>query len=264
MPDKPRFKPTRALFIANLRRPLSAIHFQNYLKKIARDGGGYLVERAWLNRTRTHGIVVVDKEEGAEYIQRKLLASIYPPAMEDDLLKKEYKHREQQRYQEQLKLYHERLESLHPKDKLDLVPPTLPRELAVERLNLYVDYIPVKAISQWIWEEDRGPRNGKWKVNYKLENGGELIAVHTLLSGDFVPHFPQNRNRRDRDNRSRGRDRRDRDRSRYTPRDIRNRRGERDSYVPNYDRPDYRRRDRDRDEYRSSRDRSRSRSRSPM
>ncbi|KAK6203584.1 uncharacterized protein RJT21DRAFT_28474 [Scheffersomyces amazonensis] len=185
--EDPSFHVTRALFIANLRRPLNAIHFQNYLKGLAKEAGDYVVERAWLNRTRTHGIVLLDNEAGAEYIRSKILGSIYPSASDDAKLREEYETREEERYDQQLKEYNDAIASAGSDDqKESLTPPIEPRKYTVERLPLFVDYIPVKAINQWVFEEDRGPRNGKWKIEYESK-GEEVIASHTLLNGDFIP-----------------------------------------------------------------------------
>lgn len=173
------FHITRALFIANLRRPLSAIHFQNYLKELAEQAGGYSIERAWLNRTRSHGIVLVDREEGATFIREKLLGSVYPKAEEDEKLKNEYDVRELERFQQESKDFELSSDSKQPAEI---------RNYSVDRFPLYVDYIPVKALSQWVFEEDKGPRNGEWKVEYEDRNG-EIIVSHTLVNGDAVPRY---------------------------------------------------------------------------
>lgn len=185
--EAPSFHVTRALFIANLRKPINAMHFQNYLKGLAESGGGYKVERAWLNRTRTHGIVLIDNEDGATYIRDKLLGVLYPPEEEELKLKDEFEMVEEERYEAELKQYELEVERLGSDQ--DLKPPAAPKKFAVERHPLYVDYIPVKAINQWVYEEDRGPRNGKWKIDYETR-GDEVIASHTLLNGEFVPRLP--------------------------------------------------------------------------
>ena len=176
--DEPAFNVTRALFIGNLRRPINAIDFQNYLKDLAAAGGDNIIERAWLNRTRTHGIVLVDKEEGAKYIRERLNGTKYPSEEEDARLKDEHDVREKENYEKQLQEYEE------GEDKDSLPEPALPKEYSVERKLLYVDFIPVKAINQWIYEEDKGPRNGKWKIGYE-NKGDDILATHALLSGDF-------------------------------------------------------------------------------
>ena len=105
--DEPSFNVTRALFIGNLRRPINAIDFQNYLKELASAGGDNVIERAWLNRTRTHGIVLVDKEEGAKYIRERLNGTTYPSEEEDSRLKDEHDLREKEKYEKQLQEYEE-------------------------------------------------------------------------------------------------------------------------------------------------------------
>lgn len=182
--DEPAFNLTRALFIGNLRRPINAIDFQNYLKELASAGGDNIIERAWLNRTRTHGIVLVDREEGAKYIRDRLNGSIYPSEEEGLRLKEEYDRREKENYKKQLQDYEE------AEDKVSLTQPSSPKELSVERKPLYVDFIPVKAINQWIYEEDKGPRNGKWQIGYE-NKGDDILANHALLTGDFMPRYNQ-------------------------------------------------------------------------
>lgn len=182
--DEPAFNVTRALFIGNLRRPINAIDFQNYLKDLAAACGDNIIERAWLNRTRTHGIVLVDKEEGAKYIRERLNGTKYPSEEEDARLKDEHDVREKENYEKQLQEYEE------GEDKDSLPEPALPKEYSVERKLLYVDFIPVKAINQWIYEEDKGPRNGKWKIGYE-NKGDDILATHALLSGDFMPRYNQ-------------------------------------------------------------------------
>ncbi|ABN65230.2 predicted protein [Scheffersomyces stipitis CBS 6054] len=196
--DEPKFQVTRSIFIGNLRRPLNAMHFQNFLKELAKEAGDYIVERAWLNRTRTHGIVLVDKEEGAKFLREKLLGTIYPSEEDDFKLKEEYEIREQERYEQQKLQYEDEMEKLDTEEaKAALEPPLEPRKYSVERHPLFVDYIPVKAINQWIYEEDRGPRNGKWKIDYETKDD-EVVASHSLLSGDFVPRYQRGRDRRGR------------------------------------------------------------------
>lgn len=226
--ETPIFNVTRALFIGNLRRPLNAIGFQNYLKQLTADfanetnvsGMEYAVERAWLNRTRTHGIVLLNSENAAVYIRDRLNASTYPFPDEDLKLKREFEQREHDRYSTELAEYEDLLKKyresqsdlithIQDPEEIDLDDdcrersPTLieppakepeePREFKVERLELYVDYIPVKVINQWIFEEDKGPRNGKWKVVYEnIDNS--LIAQHKLLEGDFIPKYDNRRN----------------------------------------------------------------------
>lgn len=182
--EEPAFNVTRALFIGNLRRPINAIDFQNYLKELASDGGENSIERAWLNRTRTHGIVLVDKEEGAIYIRDKLNGSIYPSEEEDLKLKEEFDRRENADYEKRKQEYED------AEDKESLAEPAPPKQFTVERKPLYVDFIPVKAINQWIYEEDRGPKNGKWKISYE-DKGDGILANHELLTGDFMPRYNQ-------------------------------------------------------------------------
>ena len=59
-----------------------------------------------------------------------------------------------------------------------LPPPLEPREYVTERIPLYVEYIPVKAINQWTFEEDRGPRDGKWKLEFEHRDGTQLPHIH--------------------------------------------------------------------------------------
>ncbi|EGW31150.1 uncharacterized protein SPAPADRAFT_63062 [Spathaspora passalidarum NRRL Y-27907] len=272
--DDSTFHVTRALFIANLRRPINSAHFQEYLKGLAQTSGGYLIERAWLNRGRTHAIVLVNTEEGARTLRSKLVGSIYPPEEEDAKLKQEFENIEVERYESEVRQYEDALARAQDEDEKSAIqPPVEPRNIAVERHTLYVDYIPVKAINQWVFEEDKGPRDGKWKIDYEFK-GDETVATHTLLNGDFIPRYPGPPPRRS----YRRGPPRDFD-YREGPPPYRNHgrpygrppprfrggygrpRGERDSYIPggNNDRSDDRR-SRRTDSYEPSRNRERSRS----
>ncbi|KAI3403591.2 hypothetical protein KGF56_003636 [Candida oxycetoniae] len=264
---KSQFHTTRALFIGNLRRPINAGNFQQFLRDIASSNKEVRIniDRAWLNRLRTHAIVLVNHEEGAEYMRSKLLGSIYPGEEEDLRLKEEFENHEVERFENEKRNCEDSEEA-----KKNLVEP---REFFTERLPLYVEYIPVKAISQWTFEEDKGPKDGIWKLEF--ENRGEdTVVSHTLLNGDFIPPYrppppPRYGGRRDYGF-SRYRGGHDRYIPGSRPSHHSNRgnnyrsMGERDSYVPGQAPPRFQE-PRTTDSYVPSRrrDRSRSRSRSP-
>lgn len=167
--EEAEFHVTRALFIGNLRRPINATAFQLYLRDLARKGGNFRIDRAWMSRPRTHAIVLVSTEEGAAYLRSKLVNTIFPDSEEEAKLKTEFEDREVSIYEEQLQEYNDKLERLPEGEKDRLAKPLEPREYVTERLPLYVEYIPVKAINQWTFEEDRGPRDGKWKLEFEKE-----------------------------------------------------------------------------------------------
>lgn len=256
--EEPIFNRTRALFVGNLRKPLNANDFQNYLKELVTNQSNGVIERAWLNRSRTHGIVLVDREEGAEYIRSQLNGSIYPLEEEDMKLREIHDLKEQERYDQELAEF----ESKQAADKVgenetetsDEIEgkPELPRELVVDRIPLFVDYIPVKAINQWIFEEDKGPHNGQWKVIYEGESEN-LVATHTLLNGDFIPRYNSRGGRRGGNGRGGARgDRRGRGNGGYYDRNSGyrggyDRRSSRDEYERRGSRDEYERR-RSRDE----------------
>ena len=235
--EENEFHETRALFIGNLRRPINAAHFQLYLRDLAREEGSFIIERAWLSRARTHAIVLVSSEHGAVYIRSKLLNTVYPSKEEEKRLKLEFEEKEIERFEEQKRLYEQELGRLNEKEREALPPPLEPREYVTERIPLYVEYIPVKAINQWTFEEDRGPRDGKWKLEFEHRDG-DTVASHTLLNSDYIPRYVPTR---------RGPPRRYNDRPYNAP----PRRA--DSYVPNGT-------NRRTDTYIPSRDRNRSRS----
>lgn len=203
----PRYRLTRALFIGNLRRPLDAHEFQKYLRLLAviatnevdtEDGVEFVIERAWLNRSRTHGIVLVNDERGAEFIREKLNGSKYPTEADDLRYKEEYYNRAKERHSKELKQYETTSKpvtvikdeeiDLENIDRNDISESPAPRKLDIKRYDLYVDYIPVKVINQWIFEEDRGPKNAQWKFHYQ-QRGEDTFAVHELVEGDFKPHY---------------------------------------------------------------------------
>lgn len=192
--EEPQYHVTRGLFIGNLRRPINSGHFQEHLRKLASENKDIpiRIERAWLTRLRTHAIVLVNTEEAAKYMRSQLNGSIYPDEEEDARLKEEFENHEIERFEEDTKRYEEDVERASAEETAHLHPPREPREFTTDRIPLYVEYIPVKAINQWTFEEDRGPRDGKWKLEYVNRND-ELVASHTLLNGEFIPRYVPSR-----------------------------------------------------------------------
>ncbi|KAI5967149.1 hypothetical protein CANMA_003206 [Candida margitis] len=188
--EDPQYHVTRALFIGNLRRPLNASNFQQFVRKLANNSKDIpiRIDRAWLTRLRTHAIVLVDSEEGAEYLRSQINGSIYPDEEEEARLKEEFENQEIERFEEETRSYEHDMETASEAVKANLKPPGEPRDFITERIPLYVEYIPVKAINQWTFEEDRGPRDGKWKLEYVSRND-ELVASHTLLNGEYIPRY---------------------------------------------------------------------------
>ncbi|WLF81120.1 hypothetical protein PVL30_004917 [Lodderomyces elongisporus] len=184
--EKPSFHVTRALFIGNLRKPLNAGDFQRYLRSLAESNKDikFNIDRAWLNRLRTHAIVLVSNEEGAEFLRSQLSGSIYPGEEEDLRLKEEFENRETERFEHEKRIY----DDLSEEEKEKASAPVEPREFFTDRLPLYVEYIPVKAIGQWTFEEDKGPRDGIWKLEFTTRNE-EIVASHLLLNGDYIPQY---------------------------------------------------------------------------
>lgn len=172
--QRPKHHATRALFIGNLRRPVNAIKFQHYLRQlVSRVDPTYSVERAWMNRTRTHAVVLVNEVEAARVMRQTLNGTLYPDA-------------------------EERSELWRQMSELDQGAHTAGPE-TVPQHPLYVDYIQVAQINTWIFEEDHGPRDGQWRVFYRRKGEhGEVEADHLLLEGDFKPILPADRDRRKR------------------------------------------------------------------
>lgn len=171
---KPKHRPTRTLFIGNLRRPLDAIGFQNHLRQVLRDiDSSYTIDRAWMNRTRTHSIVLVSHVEAAEALRGLLHGQLYP--LEE----------------ERMELYNEYADRERSKNRKEARPLE-----SIEQHRLFVDYMDKRDIGQWIFEEDLGPKNGKWRVEYRRQGEhGEVGAEHLLLEGDFRPIMKEKRER---------------------------------------------------------------------
>ncbi|CAK9441506.1 uncharacterized protein LODBEIA_P53740 [Lodderomyces beijingensis] len=185
--EKPQFHTTRALFIGNLRRPINAGDFQRYLRGIAAEADiTFKIDRAWLNRLRTHAVVLVSTEEGAEYLRREIMGKIYPGEAEDLRLKEEFENSEIARFENEKRHYEEAVDD---EEREKLPAPVEPRDFVTERLPLYVEFIPVKAINQWTFEEDKGPKNGKWKLEFVKRDDDDVVVSHTLLNGDFIPRY---------------------------------------------------------------------------
>lgn len=168
--EKSKHRPTRALFVGNLRRPLNAISFQNHLRKLLQDiDSSYTIDRAWMNRTRTHAIVLASHVAAAEALRAALNGELYPSESERNELLQEYLERETARNEKPLR-------------ELD----------SIKQHDMFVDYMLVGDISTWIFEEDSGPKNGKWRVEYRRQGEfGDVGAEHLLLEGDFRPQLPE-------------------------------------------------------------------------
>lgn len=237
-----RHKPTRALFIGNLRRPINAILFQTYLRElIVEVDPSFGVDRAWMNKTRTHAIILFNQTAAAEAVRARLNGKMYPDTAEREALLSEFHAREQARYER---------DSATGNCK----PPRVVSLDDVAQHSLYVDYCRVSQVEDLIYEEDSGPKNGKWQFAYRRQGvHGDVEAEHLLLEGDFRP-------RRDRENK--GRAKHDRDR------DVRNdgKSSRKSSYVPRDEHGAQKLRGEDRGSgrsYRRSYNRTRLRSRSP-
>lgn len=197
-----KHRPTRALFIGNIRRPVNAILFQNHLRALLADeNAAWAVDRAWMNKTRTHAVVLFNQTEAAEAMRKALNGAKYPSAAERELLLEEFHARERARAEQLNK----------PARVVDLAD--------VEQLALFVDYCQVGQIGDIIFEEDQGPKNGKWQMVYRRQGEhGEVEAEHLLLEGDVRPRRDKGR----RDNEGSRRDaRRDGNTRRDTRRDDR-------------------------------------------
>ena len=122
--------------------------------------------------------MLVSSEHGAVYIRSKLLNTVYPSKEEEKRLKLEFEEKEIERFEEQKRLYEQELGRLNEKEREALPPPLEPREYVTEKNSLVREYIPVKAINQWTFEEDRGPRDGKWKLGLSTETETQLPHIH--------------------------------------------------------------------------------------
>ncbi|OWB75140.1 hypothetical protein B5S31_g4999 [[Candida] boidinii] len=160
--EKPEYTETRALIIANLRPPFDNKDFQDLLNTQAEQTNS-TIERAWLNARRTHCIVIVSDIAGAVSIQKNLNGKIFPftDSSNDD-------NQEQEQDQDQ------EIE----KDQ----------DQNTEKLPLYADFIPVKATSLWIDQENRGPKDGIWKITYITQNSKTnsnskfLVSTHKMIN----------------------------------------------------------------------------------
>ncbi|EEQ36514.1 hypothetical protein EJF18_10649 [Clavispora lusitaniae] len=197
--SRPKHHPTRALFFGNLRRPVNAITFQAHLRRLAQERSAS-IERAWMNRTRSHAVVLVSSVEAATALRDQMNGSLYPPPEEREALADQLLSIETEQYEEAKRTGQAAAEP----SRLDLS--------SIPQHELFVDFIQVSQINQWIFEEDHGPRNGKWLVAYRRKGEhGDVEADHLLVEGDFKPVHPSERRKRvrrepdDRDHNQRGR-----------------------------------------------------------
>lgn len=161
---EPHHKPTRVVFVGNLRKPLDAMSFQDHLTVLVRRAHPlYKIVRVWMNRSRTHALVLTGSVETARALRRQLNGSKYPDSSEREYLARFASH-----------LSGAEITSI---DMQSLV-----------QYELFVDYLNFHHMSQFIFEEDYGPKNAKWRVDYRFQGEhGEVAAEHTLLEGDFRP-----------------------------------------------------------------------------
>ncbi|GME92678.1 unnamed protein product [[Candida] boidinii] len=161
--EKPEYTETRALIIANLRPPFDNKDFQDLLNTQAEQTNS-TIERAWLNARRTHCIVIVSDIAGAVSIQKNLNGKIFPftdSSNDEDQEQDQDQDTEKEQEQEQN---------------------------VTEKLPLYADFIPVKATSLWIDQENRGPKDGIWKIRYITQksktnaNSKFLVSTHKMIN----------------------------------------------------------------------------------
>lgn len=161
---EPHHKPTRVAFIGNVRKPLDAMEFQDYLGiLVRRTNPRHNIVRVWMNRSRTHALVLTRDVETARTLRKELNGSKYPDSSEREYLARVASHLSGAEFaatdMESLKQY-----------------------------ELFVDYLEFWQMSQFIFEEDYGPKNAKWRVDYRRQGEhGEIAAEHTLLEGRFRP-----------------------------------------------------------------------------
>lgn len=159
-------QPTRVVFVGNLRKPMDAMKFQDHLRVVVRKVHPmYRVIRVWMNRSRTHALVLTGSVDAARALRAKLNGSKYPDDAERQYL---------------VRLASGMGDSAFPdKDMRSL-----------NHHDLFVDYLHFRQMSEWIFEEDYGPRNAVWRVDYRKQGEyGEVAAEHTLLEGDFRPVY---------------------------------------------------------------------------
>lgn len=156
--------PTRVVFIGNLRKPLDTMSFQDHLSVLVkRMHPLYKIVRVWMNRSRTHALVLTGSVETARALRRQLNGSKYPESSEREYLA--------------------RFES-----KLSGGDLTSTDTQSLVQHELFVDYLEFQHMSHFIFEEDYGPKDAKWRVDYRRQGEhGEVAAEHTLLEGKFRP-----------------------------------------------------------------------------
>lgn len=165
--------PTRVLFVGNLRRPVMATQFQNDLRVMVKKiHPSYKIDRAWMNRSRTHAIVLTNSLEASRAIRRCLNGTLYPSADDKERL-------------EQLPLAKMR------RDTNGVAVSTgRTGKQDTGMLTLFVDYMMLSQINEWIFEEDFGPRDAAWRVVYRRYGEyGDVVAEHLLLEGEFRPIY---------------------------------------------------------------------------
>lgn len=168
--EEPRYPPTRALFIGNLTSPFDNSQLQTMLEDGVKECGSY-IERAWLNQRRSHSIVIVSDTTGAQLLRDQYNGKIFPLENSDETSKDE-------------------------------------EGVEVVRKALYIDFIPVKVVQSWIDQEDDGPVDALWKIEYEIIND-RVIAQHKITNYSSIEqkssNFFESRDKHRRDGRGRGR-----------------------------------------------------------
>lgn len=172
----PHHPVTRALFIGNLRKPVLAMQFQNDLRiMVKKINPSYKIDRAWMNKSRTHALVLTNSLEASRYIRRHLNDTYYPKLEE----------------QTKLEAVVKSTSSIYSGRRYNRNPLYYPGSTqSAQKLKIFVDYIMLGQLNEWIFEEDFGPANGMWRVVYRRYGEfGSTVAEHLMLEGDFRPIY---------------------------------------------------------------------------
>lgn len=132
--QEPQFNQTRALFVGNMRPSFDTEEFKNILLEEAKKAN-CTIERAWLNSCRSHCFILSSDVPGATAIRDRLNGYVIKDIVDDS-------------------------------DDTEKVQEDEKQLKDDKEIKLFVDYVPVRALDQWIDDERGSPPDAIWKLSF--------------------------------------------------------------------------------------------------
>ncbi|KAG0681597.1 hypothetical protein C6P40_001171 [Pichia californica] len=154
------FKETRALFIGNLGMEMDTEKFKNILIEHAKITA-CVIERAWLNSNRSHCYVLTNGKSGAISIRDRL------NGCDSNTL--------------------EKLDESKQQSSFEVENDDFNQQHNLDTMKIFIDFVPVKALNNWIESERDSPPDAIWQLTYELapsilREGTEFQKVNHLMT----------------------------------------------------------------------------------